>query len=295
MAVCGFSSAQDNTRSAIFLTTPQRLSNSNVAISQPQILAVGNQQPVRTVIARPITVSRTPLAPVQLGQAQPVLNVVAPLPSEVPAEEEVQPPKPYSFSYDTEHEDGSTNRREESSDGSGTVRGSYGYRDADGLFRTVDYIADANGFRANVRSNEPGMAKASPNPANVQLEVEPVPDKVLLKYAALDLARIVPVNAPAQSTRLVSAPVVVRTLAAPLPAPVQTVRVQPIAIALQPVQPQRQQLQAIRLQTVAQSQLTPVRVIPVSGFLGSSTFQQPRSNVLFSKNIRRRQRQKRRY
>lgn len=38
-------------------------------------------------------------------------------------------------------------RKEEST--RGVVRGSYGYTDAYGLYRVVDYIADENGFRGN--------------------------------------------------------------------------------------------------------------------------------------------------
>lgn len=39
--------------------------------------------------------------------------------------------------------------------------GSYGYTDANGLYRRVDYVADAYGFRASVQTNEPGT-KAGP-------------------------------------------------------------------------------------------------------------------------------------
>uniref|UniRef100_T1KSE5 Uncharacterized protein n=1 Tax=Tetranychus urticae TaxID=32264 RepID=T1KSE5_TETUR len=38
--------------------------------------------------------------------------------------------------------------------------GSYSYRDA-GLFRSVEYIADENGFRAAIRANEPGLGDSN--------------------------------------------------------------------------------------------------------------------------------------
>lgn len=44
----------------------------------------------------------------------------------------------------------------------GRVIGSYGLTHADGTQRVVDYIADKDGFRASVRSNEPGVAGAEP-------------------------------------------------------------------------------------------------------------------------------------
>ncbi|CAG2181457.1 unnamed protein product [Oppiella nova] len=53
--------------------------------------------------------------------------------------------------------------RQEVADGSGAVKGSYSYRDAAGIFRTVEYIADdVHGFRANVQSNEPGLVSSAP-------------------------------------------------------------------------------------------------------------------------------------
>ncbi|KAL1479013.1 hypothetical protein MTO96_052217 [Rhipicephalus appendiculatus] len=46
----------------------------------------------------------------------------------------------------------------EQGDASNAKTGAYGYRDANGIFRTVKYVADANGFRATVDTNEPGTA-----------------------------------------------------------------------------------------------------------------------------------------
>lgn len=49
------------------------------------------------------------------------------------------------------------------------VHGSYGYRDKDGIYREVTYVADKNGFRANIKTNEPGVA-GTKSPASVKLE-----------------------------------------------------------------------------------------------------------------------------
>ncbi|KAK8765727.1 hypothetical protein V5799_031661, partial [Amblyomma americanum] len=68
------------------------------------------------------------------------------------------PPQPYSFGYDNVDEYGNRQFRSEQGDSSNAKTGSYGYRDAYGLYRRVNYVADANGFRATVDTNEPGTA-----------------------------------------------------------------------------------------------------------------------------------------
>ncbi|KAH7966667.1 hypothetical protein HPB49_018483 [Dermacentor silvarum] len=70
-------------------------------------------------------------------------------------------PQPYSFGYDSTDEFGTQLFHKEQGDASNTKTGSYGYRDANGLYRTVTYVADANGFRATVDTNEPGTAPGS--------------------------------------------------------------------------------------------------------------------------------------
>lgn len=73
---------------------------------------------------------------------------------------------PYSFGYHVD--DGySAQHRQEKSDGAGSVQGSYGYMDAKGHYRQVEYVADKRGFRAKVLTNEPGTA--SKNPAHVNV------------------------------------------------------------------------------------------------------------------------------
>ncbi|XP_017490652.1 PREDICTED: cuticle protein 14-like, partial [Rhagoletis zephyria] len=53
----------------------------------------------------------------------------------------------YAFGYNEDHATGGTFRKEKG--GPGVQVGSYGLRDADGRVRTVNYVADALGFRAS--------------------------------------------------------------------------------------------------------------------------------------------------
>ncbi|CAN8017478.1 unnamed protein product, partial [Ixodes persulcatus] len=62
----------------------------------------------------------------------------------------------------------------ESGDSNGFKKGSYGLNSPDGQLRTVHYVADAGGFRANVQSNEPGV-DSSKNPADVNFGSPAVP------------------------------------------------------------------------------------------------------------------------
>ncbi|RWS17570.1 cuticle protein-like protein [Dinothrombium tinctorium] len=92
-------------------------------------------------------------------------------------------PMPYNFQYDTVDEYGTQLTRQETGDESGAVRGSYSYRDPDGVYRVVDYIADQNGFRATVRTNEPGTAKDhSGDPADTTWEIAQPPAGVVEKW-----------------------------------------------------------------------------------------------------------------
>ncbi|XP_035210935.1 cuticle protein 10.9-like [Stegodyphus dumicola] len=75
-------------------------------------------------------------------------------------------PQPYHFGYDIKDHHGSQYRKE-SGDGSGHVQGSYGFTDHRGVHREVHYVADHHGFRAQVKTNEPGTANQ--DPAHVHL------------------------------------------------------------------------------------------------------------------------------
>ena len=52
----------------------------------------------------------------------------------------------------------STQYRHEEGDGHGSVKGSYGYTDDKGIYREVQYVADKQGFRAKINTNEPGTS-----------------------------------------------------------------------------------------------------------------------------------------
>lgn len=87
------------------------------------------------------------------------------------------PPQPYSFGYDNVDEYGNRQFRTEQGDASNAKTGSYGYRDTNGLYRRVNYVADAYGFRAIVDTNEPGTAPGASADAvfNAAPVVTPVP------------------------------------------------------------------------------------------------------------------------
>lgn len=77
----------------------------------------------------------------------------------------------YSFGYDEAGATGGSFRHEKS-DAYGNRVGSYGLTGADGRVRIVNYVADANGYRANVQTNEPGTE--SRDTAGVSVNRAPV-------------------------------------------------------------------------------------------------------------------------
>ncbi|GBN45910.1 Adult-specific rigid cuticular protein 15.5 [Araneus ventricosus] len=68
----------------------------------------------------------------------------------------------YAFNYGT-----ATNARAEIGDAAGNKQGSYTITDIDGRARRVDYVADSAGFRASVKTNEPGTALSAPASAAI--------------------------------------------------------------------------------------------------------------------------------
>ncbi|KAH6938962.1 hypothetical protein HPB50_015323 [Hyalomma asiaticum] len=94
-------------------------------------------------------------APVLAGAAYE--PVVKPVPVKRVHQEELVP-QPYSFGYEISDGHGNKQVRHEESDGHNHKRGSYGFVDAHGVYRQVRYVADHNGFRATVDTNEPGVA-----------------------------------------------------------------------------------------------------------------------------------------
>ncbi|GIY03713.1 hypothetical protein CDAR_366351 [Caerostris darwini] len=68
----------------------------------------------------------------------------------------------YAFGYQIKDKLGATNSRSEVGDGYGNKKGTYTLNDIDGRARRVDYVADGHGFRATVKTNEPGTAGSAP-------------------------------------------------------------------------------------------------------------------------------------
>ncbi|XP_054714274.1 cuticle protein 10.9-like [Uloborus diversus] len=96
------------------------------------------------------------------------------------------PAKPYQFGYELEDGFGMSQYRSEASDGTGVVKGSYGYMDPFGVYRKVEYTADDNGYRAVIRSNEPGTANQ--NVADAVFIVEPPPSGVVQQDIQNDIS-----------------------------------------------------------------------------------------------------------
>ncbi|PRD28643.1 UNVERIFIED_CONTAM: Adult-specific rigid cuticular protein 15.7 [Trichonephila clavipes] len=68
----------------------------------------------------------------------------------------------YAFSYGIKDGLGAANSRSEVGDAHGNKKGSYTIADIDGRARRVDYVADGQGFRATVKTKEPGTAASAP-------------------------------------------------------------------------------------------------------------------------------------
>ncbi|XP_076322172.1 uncharacterized protein LOC143231535 [Tachypleus tridentatus] len=83
-------------------------------------------------------------------------------------------PQPYNTGYDIQNEYGDRQWQQEQGDEYGNKQGSYGYRDAYGISRQVDYVADKGGYRANIKTNEPGTANQNPADVNIYSDAAPV-------------------------------------------------------------------------------------------------------------------------
>ncbi|UXI16786.1 Transmembrane protein 132C [Sarcoptes scabiei] len=87
----------------------------------------------------------------------------------------------YAFGYNEDHSTGGSFRKEKG--GPGVQIGSYGLRNADGRMRVVNYVADANGFRASVSSNEPGIdLKQDSTAFNLNINHQSLPEVSKFKF-----------------------------------------------------------------------------------------------------------------
>ncbi|UYV83226.1 hypothetical protein LAZ67_23000242 [Cordylochernes scorpioides] len=68
----------------------------------------------------------------------------------------------YAFGYQIVDHHGNTNGRQEAGHGGHHVHGSYNLALHDGRVRKVEYVADGHGFRAAIKTNEPGTQHSLP-------------------------------------------------------------------------------------------------------------------------------------
>uniref|UniRef100_A0A0K8RH49 Putative cuticle protein n=1 Tax=Ixodes ricinus TaxID=34613 RepID=A0A0K8RH49_IXORI len=164
------------------------------AVSLTALAQAGGVYPAAPVYAAP---------PPRLLAAPVVAKAVVAAPPDVS-------PQSYSFGYNSADEFGTRIQRQETSDVNNVRTGSYGYADANGIFRHVQYIADAAGFRASVDTNEPGTAGGQT--AGVLYNAAPVPSA-----PAPARAPVVAVAAPYKVPFAVAPAAVTGVLPAPYP------------------------------------------------------------------------------
>ncbi|GFQ80684.1 cuticle protein 16.8 [Trichonephila clavata] len=87
--------------------------------------------------------------------------------------------QPYEFGYGI-NDHFSNQYRQEAGNGVGGVVGSYGFTDARGIARRVNYVADHAGFRAQVNTNEPGTANQNPAAVQVNSDAPYAPREVVV-------------------------------------------------------------------------------------------------------------------
>jgi len=140
-------------------------------------------------VVQPIAIQ---VRPQPIAIRQPVVQPIAVRPQVYSRQvEDYGPPQPFEFAYTSTDEYGTTSSRKESSDGT-RVTGSYSYQDAQGLYRTVEYVADEGGYRATIKTNEPGTDNQSP--ADVQMNAEAPPASVVQQWLQAGGSRRIQAN-----------------------------------------------------------------------------------------------------
>ncbi|XP_017461764.1 PREDICTED: adult-specific rigid cuticular protein 15.7-like, partial [Rhagoletis zephyria] len=86
--------------------------------------------------------------------------------------EEKYPHQPYGFGYNVDDGYGNKQWRHEKSQTPHAVSGTYGYKDKNGILREVNYVADEKGFRAMIKTTEPGTAPK--DPSYVKMDANPI-------------------------------------------------------------------------------------------------------------------------
>ncbi|XP_054163368.1 larval cuticle protein A3A-like [Oppia nitens] len=141
--------------SGVALARPNIALRAPIAVAAPAIQHIAAPQHF-AIAAAPLQRQAILARPAPIALSQPILR------------EESYPPQPYTYGFSSTDEYGTQQSRQEQADGSGSVTGSYSLVDPDGRQRVVEYVADGAGFRATVRTNEPGTANA--NPADVEIQ-----------------------------------------------------------------------------------------------------------------------------
>ncbi|GIY48155.1 hypothetical protein CDAR_590481 [Caerostris darwini] len=117
--------------------------------------------------------------------------------------DDLSSPTPYQFSYSAPAIGGGSTH-EESGDAYGRKTGTYTVQNEDGSERVVQYVADEDGFRASISTNEPGTANQ--NPADVTISSsadEGIQTLTAPASAVIPVAPSVPVAPPRVSIPVV--------------------------------------------------------------------------------------------
>ncbi|KAG8186251.1 hypothetical protein JTE90_004227 [Oedothorax gibbosus] len=123
------------------IAAKSKVPSSNVTKTQPPTFIVGSKKQLT----------------VPIQQSPSSVNIVSNFGSKSKMETYAKP-DPYSFGYGVDDGLGTAQYRQETSNGDGVIKGMYGYKDFQGIYRHVEYTADDNGFHAVVKSNEPGVS-----------------------------------------------------------------------------------------------------------------------------------------
>lgn len=98
-----------------------------------------------------------------------------------PRDDEEPAPEPYDFSYTAENDDGSSSTHEAQQTAEGVVTGFYILRGANGEERRVDYVADKDGYRATITTNEIGTETHQSGDA-VYMSSAPTPAELAARW-----------------------------------------------------------------------------------------------------------------
>ncbi|KAF8771157.1 cuticle protein 10.9-like [Argiope bruennichi] len=99
-------------------------------------------------------------------------------------------PRPYQYGYAFADGLGMSQHKNEVADGTGAVKGAYGYQDPLGVYRNVEYTADKDGYKAVIRSNEPGTSNHAAADAVYIVELPPAAAIAQGLRAAVPVAKL---------------------------------------------------------------------------------------------------------